>query len=62
MTLEVAETQVTNPLIFAALMVRLGHADGTVGGAVATTGDTVRAALQVIGKAKDAPARFQLFS
>ncbi|MGC3940064.1 phosphate acetyltransferase [Roseobacter sp. EG26] len=55
MTPEVAETQVTNPLIFAALMVRLGHADGTVGGAVATTGDTVRAALQVIGKAKDAP-------
>jgi phosphate acetyltransferase len=52
---EVAETQAQNPLIFAAMMVRLGHADGTVGGAVATTSDTVRAALQVIGKAADAP-------
>lgn len=54
-TPEIAETQVQNPLVFAALMVREGHADGTVGGAVATTSDTVRAALQVIGKAKDAP-------
>ncbi|WP_299408279.1 phosphate acetyltransferase [uncultured Roseobacter sp.] len=54
-TPEIAETQVLNPLVFSALMVREGHADGTVGGAVATTSDTVRAALQVIGKAKDAP-------
>ena len=53
-TPEVAETQVQNPLVFAAMMVRQGHADGTVGGAVATTSDTVRAALQVIGKAPDA--------
>ncbi|WP_375229175.1 phosphate acetyltransferase [Roseobacter sp. S98] len=51
---EVAEAQVQNPLVFAAMMVRQGHADGTVGGAVATTSDTVRAALQVIGKAPDA--------
>ncbi|WP_299826531.1 phosphate acetyltransferase [uncultured Roseobacter sp.] len=54
-TPEIAETQVRNPLIFAALMVHAGHADGTVGGAIHTTSDTVRAALQVIGKAKDAP-------
>lgn len=39
------------PLVFAAMMVREGHADGTVGGAVATTADTVRAALQCIGRA-----------
>lgn len=52
---EVAETQAHDPLVFAAMMVRLGHGDGTVGGAVATTGDTVRAALQIIGKAKSAP-------
>lgn len=52
---EVAETQAQDPLVFAAMMVRMGHADGTVGGAVATTSDTVRAALQIIGKAKDAP-------
>ncbi|CAM5503956.1 phosphate acetyltransferase [Mycolicibacterium aubagnense] len=39
------------PLTFAAMMVREGEADGTVGGAVATTADTVRAALQCIGRA-----------
>lgn len=55
MTPQVAARQAHNPLVFAAMMVRLGLADGTVGGAVATTSDTVRAALQVIGKAKEAP-------
>lgn len=50
-----AVEQARDPLVFAAMMVRNGHADGTVGGAVATTSDTVRAALQVIGKAKSAP-------
>ncbi len=44
-----------DPLVFAAMMVRNGHADGTVGGAVSTTPDVVRAALQVIGKAKTEP-------
>lgn len=52
---DTAATQARDPLVFAAMMVRLGHADGTVGGAVATTSDTVRAALQIIGKAKSAP-------
>lgn len=37
------------PHIFAVLLVKSGHADGTVGGAVATTADIVRAAIQVIG-------------
>ncbi|WP_427854408.1 phosphate acetyltransferase [Gymnodinialimonas phycosphaerae] len=45
---------VRQPLVFAAMMVREGLADGTVGGAIHTTSDTVRAALQVIGKAKGA--------
>lgn len=53
-SLDVAKVQALDPLIFAAMLVRLGHADGTVGGAVATTSDTVRAALQIIGKAPDA--------
>ncbi len=53
-TPEKAAIAVRDPLIFAAMMVREGLADGTVGGAVYTTSDTVRAALQVIGKAKDA--------
>ena len=44
-----AETQARHPLIFAALMVRLGHAEGTVGGARYTTRDTVRTAIQVLG-------------
>ncbi|MCV9999769.1 phosphate acetyltransferase [Pararhizobium sp. YC-54] len=42
---------IRSPLVFAAMMVREGDADGTVGGAVATTADTVRAALQTIGRA-----------
>ena len=42
-----------DPLGFAAMMVRQGDADGTIGGAVATTADTVRAALQIIGRARD---------
>ncbi|NNL18594.1 MAG: phosphate acetyltransferase [Boseongicola sp.] len=53
-TVENAGAEARNPLVFSAMMVRLGLADGTVGGSVATTSDTVRAALQVIGKATDA--------
>lgn len=53
--MERAEQEVRNPLVYAAMLVRQGHAAGTVGGAVAATPDIVRAALQVIGKAKDAP-------
>lgn len=45
---------VRDPLVYAALLVREGHADGTVGGAVATTSDVVRAAIQMIGKAPNA--------
>lgn len=51
---DAAAQAVRDPLVFAAMLVRKGHADGTVGGAVATTSDVVRAALQVIGKAPDA--------
>ena len=51
---DLADAQARDPLIFAAMMVRLGYADGTVGGAVATTSETVRAALQIIGKADGA--------
>jgi phosphate acetyltransferase len=39
------------PLYFAALMVAMGEADGSVGGCVCTTADTVRAALAAIGPA-----------
>ncbi len=46
-----ARATMNEPLVFAAMMVREGDADGTVGGAVSTTADTVRAALQIIGRA-----------
>ncbi len=42
------------PLVYAAMLVRMGHATGTVGGAVHTTGDVVRTAIQVIGMKPDA--------
>ncbi|MBZ8131975.1 phosphate acetyltransferase [Afifella sp. IM 167] len=48
-TMEEAREKVREPLNYAALLVRLGHADGTLAGAVATTADTVRAAIQIIG-------------
>jgi phosphate acetyltransferase len=41
-----------HPLYFAALMVALGEAHGTLGGCVCTTAETVRAALTAIGPAK----------
>lgn len=44
-----AERAVTDPMYFAALLVGTGHATGSVGGAVRTTADTVRAALHCIG-------------
>lgn len=49
MTRERAESEVLNPLLFAALMVRRGYADGSVAGAVHTTADVVRTAIQLIG-------------
>ena len=49
-----AQTKIKEPLIFAALMVRLGYAAGTVGGAIETTSNVVRAAIQIIGKSDDA--------
>ncbi|OOG71212.1 phosphate acetyltransferase [Sinorhizobium sp. A49] len=51
---EKAEKAVREDLTFAAMMVREDEADGTIGGAVATTADTVRTALQVIGRAPNA--------
>src|SRR6266404_728889 len=44
-----AQDLARQPLYFAALMVAAGDADGSVGGAVNTTADTVRAALHAIG-------------
>lgn len=46
------EALVSDRLLFAALMVDAGHADGCVAGSVATTAATVRAALKGIGTAR----------
>jgi phosphate acetyltransferase len=43
----------TNPLFFGAMMVREGMADGSVAGSLSTTGDVLRAGIQVIGLAPD---------
>jgi phosphate acetyltransferase len=47
--LATARAIMTDPLHQAAMMVRLGQADGSVAGAVHTTADVVRAAIQAIG-------------
>ncbi len=47
---DAARKTVRTPLAYAAMMVRQGDADGTIGGAANTTSDVVRAALQIIGK------------
>lgn len=49
MTQEKAYELAGQPLWFANLSVKAGHQDGVVSGAVHTTGDVVRAAIQVIG-------------
>lgn len=54
MTPERALVEMADPIRQAAMRVRLGQADGTLAGAVATTAETVRAALQIIGKAPGA--------
>ena len=51
MTIDQAQQIVLDPLHFADLMVQAGDADGTIAGAAYTSGDCVRAALQIIGVA-----------
>ena len=53
-SLDEAREIARRPLYFAALSVAAGDADGTVGGAANTTGETVRAALHSIGLAPEA--------
>lgn len=51
MTEEDALRHAAEPLLFAALMVAVGDADGSVAGAVHATGDVIRAALWGVGPA-----------
>ncbi len=52
MTEEKAAELIQDPLYYAQMMVHLGDAEGSVAGAVYTTGDTVRSAIQIIGMAE----------
>jgi len=54
MTKEKAAELIKDPLYYAQMMVHLGDADGSVNGAVYTTGDVVRSAIQIIGMDKSA--------
>ncbi len=48
-TPEEASATMKKPLFFGAMMVREGMADGSVAGSLSTTGDVMRAGIQVIG-------------
>jgi len=46
---EQAQMTMKNPLFFGAMMVREGIADGSVAGSLSTTGDVLRAGIQIVG-------------
>ncbi len=46
---EQAQQTMKNPLFFGAMMVREGLADGSVAGSISTTGDVIRAGIQIVG-------------
>ena len=48
MTLEQAQEKVLDPLYFGCLIIKSGDADGQISGALSTTGETLRPALQII--------------
>ncbi len=48
MTVEQAHEKVLDPLYFGCLIIKSGDADGQISGALSTTGDTLRPALQII--------------
>ena len=48
MTIEKARVQVLDPLYFGCLVIKNGDADGQISGALSTTGETLRPALQII--------------
>ena len=48
MTIEEARKKVLDPLYFGCLIIKNGDADGQISGALSTTGDTLRPALQII--------------
>jgi phosphate acetyltransferase len=61
MTAEIARDQLQNPILLGAVMLRLDEVDGMVAGAVHTTADTLRPALQVLGTAPSAALVSSIF-
>ncbi len=61
LTLEEAEKTIRQPLYWGAMMVRKNLADGSVAGALNTTGDVLRAGIQVIGLGKGITAVSSFF-
>lgn len=53
MQLEQAQAMMKQPLFFGAMMVREGMADGSVAGSLSTTGDVLRAGIQIVGLAEE---------
>ncbi|MDF1536940.1 MAG: phosphate acetyltransferase [bacterium] len=51
-SLEEARREFESPIVLAGMMVREGRADGIVAGAVTTTGEVIRSALRIVGKAE----------
>lgn len=48
MTIEQARETVKNPLYYGCMIIKTGDADGQISGALSTTGETLRPALQII--------------
>ncbi|HKJ30475.1 MAG TPA: phosphate acetyltransferase [Balneolales bacterium] len=61
LTREQADVQVRTPLYYAASKVAAGDVDGCVAGAVHTTGEVLKAAIQVIGLKKDSDVVSSIF-
>lgn len=61
MTAELARDQLADPTVLGMMMLRLGEVDGLVAGAVHTTADTLRPALQLIGTAPSAELVSSIF-
>ncbi|MFV0505637.1 MAG: phosphate acetyltransferase [Bacteroidales bacterium] len=53
MTMEKALSDLNNPLVFAALMIKCGDADGEIAGAINATGDVLRPAFQYVKTKKN---------
>jgi len=61
LSLDAAKDAMVHPNYFATMMVHLGMADGMVSGAIHTTGDTIRPALQIIKTAEKGSLVSSLF-